>query len=134
MITQYWKTEVLNNLFRSGDTAYVGLSVTTPTEDGNNVTEPTHYSYQRTELVLNEDNFSEPIDGTITNTTAITFKEAEDNWSTSVTPITNWTLHDSPVGGTLLAYGLITPSKVIDGSDVFSIPAGRMVIKVKNES
>lgn len=134
MITKTWKAKVLNNLFRSGDTAYVGLSVTTPTEDGYNVTEPTHSSYQRVEIILNEDNFSEPVDGIVENTTAITFKEAEGSWSTSTIPITNWLLFDSPVGGTLLAYGLLTPSKVIDGSDVFSIPAGRMVIKVKNES
>lgn len=134
MITQYWKAKALNSLFRSGDTAYVGLSITTPTEDGNMVTEPTDSSYIRTEIKLDETFFKEPINGVTENIAPIVFVEATGDWATGATKITNWTLYDSLVGGKLLAYGLLTPSKAIESSDVFSIPSGKMIVRVKNES
>jgi hypothetical protein len=146
MPTNHWKAEVLNSRFRSGGKAYVGLSKTTPNEDGSNISEPSGASYERVEINLNTSTFTEPENSTqmieqeqynvtsIDNAIDITFREAGEEWSTASAPITNWTLHSAQVGGTLLAYGLLTPSKVIGGSDVFSIPAGRLTIGVINKS
>lgn len=106
-------------------TYYVGLSSTTPTQVATstwNVTEPSIgvNAYARVAVTNNTTNFGpisvEPSAGyTIQNLTAITFTASTGAWGSGAT-YTNGLLWDASSGGNLWAYGLLTPSVVVNAS------------------
>jgi len=93
---------------------YVGLSSSTPTEAGGNVTEPSAVDgYARVEVANNLTNWPEAVDGYKANATEIEFPEATGNWGT----ITHFTIYDTSTGGNLLAFGNLTTSRTIQTND-----------------
>lgn len=63
MITNYWKSYILNSIFLNGGKGYIGLSTCDPQEDASALNgEITANSYSRVEIDFNNDTFSEPIE------------------------------------------------------------------------
>lgn len=97
---------IANSQFGSGSTTYspsswwVGLSTTTPNDDGTNFTEPVGGSYAREEVLNNSTNWpaATTTDGITTksNGVAITFTDPTGSWGT----LTHYGLFTASSGGT----------------------------------
>ena len=116
MLTYYTANKFLNVLsaLSSGvsftNSIYVGLSTTTPTAGGGNVTEPTGNGYARVLLGNTGQSLTQkmdtPADGAVTNKEIIYFPEATGSWGT----LTHCCIFDHPTDGNLLAFAeLSTP-------------------------
>lgn len=85
---------------------WVGLSLTTPAEDGSNVVEPgTVHGYQRVEILPTVWTYA--LLGGIANGVPITFPTASGNWGT----ITHFVIWDAYW---MILYGELTPSRQIN--------------------
>ncbi len=105
-------------------TLYCGLSTTTPTKAGGNVTEPAGSAYARVGVTNNAGNFPAAAAGSKSNGAAITFPVPSGSWGT----VTYFVLYDAAVAGNLVAYGALNAAKTIgSGADV-SFPIGALVI------
>ena len=87
--TNYAINKTLNRQFRktyyniTTNYYYVGLSTTAIDEYGNGVTEPSHISYERVPININQSDsiFSSPEDGKATNrNSAVEFNVAREHW------------------------------------------------------
>lgn len=87
MTTTYFLNLIMGNVFGSQKDPtipskyYVGLSSTTPTADGTNITEPSGGGYTRAEV----SNFTVPSNGVVSNQESIDFAVATDDWGASLT-------------------------------------------------
>lgn len=132
MVTTYFMNCIMGNVFHSKtdpslpSTMYIGLSSSAPSLDGSGVTEPTGGNYTR---VLFTD-LSEPSDGTITNSQDVEFPESTADWGT----MTHYVIYDSKTGGTLLAYGDLEKSRVIQAESQARFLAGRITITLQNST
>lgn len=130
MTTTYFLNAIMGNVFHSkSDPAipaayYIGLSSTTPSMDGSNVTEPSGNGYQRVQVT----NLSEPTSGEIYNTTDIEFPESTGDWGT----MRSYVLYDSPTGGNLLMYEDFPNSKVIQAETQARFKAGSLRFTLSN--
>lgn len=128
------ETDVLNALLGSGAsligaTTEIGLSTTTPNDDGTGITEPSGFGYARVAKTNNDANFPVSTGNEKSNGTAITFPTASGgDWGT----ITHWVLWEQ--GGPAKIWGVLddgagtpTPRTVQDGDD-FSFPIGQLRI------
>ena len=119
MIVRSKANAILSGLFPNGSSGgtYIGLSTTTPNENGGNFTEPTVGSttgYKRAKVEV----MGTPSDGQIQNTDIIFFPESlGDGWGT----ITHFGLFSAQTGGTPYFWGELTGSSV-------QIPAGYIPI------
>lgn len=110
MITTYMKNKLLNDWFRNEaydfpDIIYLGLSKTSPNEDGTGVTEPTANSYKRLALNCDTDTWTTSTEGSVTNVNVLRFSESEECWASSQDPITHYVIYDNDNNGNLLFYG-----------------------------
>lgn len=104
---------------------YIGLSTTTPNDDGSNVTEPAD-NYARVTVANNTTQWPAATTGTKSNGETITFNEATGSWGT----VTDVLIYDAATGGNLLAYGALTTSKTIESGDTASFAAGDLTIEL----
>lgn len=105
--------------------AFVGLSSTTPTLAGGNVTEPSGGSYAR--VATTGATWGSAASGAIANAAAIVFTQASADWLAGA-DLTHAVLFDAVSGGNVLAYGaLATPKAVLNG-DTASIGIGDLDI------
>ena len=116
--SNYLETKVLahtfsNTAYTSPTTVYVGLFVSSPSEDGSG-TEVSGGSYAR------QSGSFTTTGNTATTSAAIEFPTATASWGT----ITHIGIYDASSGGNLLAYAALTASKAIASGDVFRIPTG----------
>lgn len=107
-ITGKAKTITLSN---GTGKCYLGLSTTTPNSDGTNFTEPSASSYARVQLNIMDaqqwtDKWGTVDNGAVTNKDEITTHECteEEGWGT----LTHFGIFDSLIGGTPLAFDLLT--------------------------
>ena len=108
-------------------TVYVGLSSTTPTLAGGNITEPSGGSYARVQTSGSTWNAANA--GAIDNAQAITFPQASADW-VSGSNLTYGVLYDAASNGNVLGYGaLATPKNVLTG-DTATIGAGQLTITI----
>jgi hypothetical protein len=106
---------------------WLGLSTTTPTETGSNVTEPSGNAYARVEVTTA--NFAAAAGGapsTKANDDVISFPEATGSWGTP----THLTVHNHATAGTCVAWGALTNSQAIASGNTVSIPIGDGVFKL----
>lgn len=106
---------------------YIGLSTTTPTLTGTNVTEPSAGAgYARVELT----NLSQPSGGVVTNEQAINFNESTANWGT----ITHFVIYDSDTvgGGNLLMYGALSTPRSVEAATIMTVKQGYLNLSVQN--
>lgn len=133
MNTTYFLNLVAGNVFGTKTTPaipstyYIGLSSTTPTTSGTNVTEPSGGGYAR---VAFNSAMSEPTNGVITNSAAITFAESTADWFTSASPATYYVIYDAATGGNLLMYNALTHSRIIEINTIATIQVGSLVLQL----
>lgn len=97
-------------------TMYIGLSSTTPTNTGTNVTEPSGGGYARVAVTNNATNWPAASARSKANGTAITFPAATADWVAGVN-LTHWVIYDASTAGTFVAWGAITtPAPVLNGT------------------
>ena len=95
-------------------TLFFGLSTTTPTKDGGNISEPSGNGYARVSYALNATNFSVGTNGAGSNLVTIQFPAPTGPW---LTP-THWIGMSALTGGVFHCFGTITNPQSFDvGSD-----------------
>jgi hypothetical protein len=108
-------------------TLYVGLSSSTPTNTGTNVTEPSGSGYARVAVTNNATNWPAASARSKANGTAITFPAATGDWVAG-SNLTHWVMYDAASAGTFVAWGAITtPTPVLTGTQP-SFAVGAIVI------
>ena len=128
---------LLNSLFgktsnfgalASAPTIYVGLSSTTPAEDGTNVTEPSGGAYARVSTAAGDWNTATLADPSlIDNANAITFPTATADW-VSGADLTHAVLYDAASAGNFLGFGALGTAKPVTNGDTAEIAAGDLDI------
>ena len=113
-----------NTAYSIPDPLYVGLSTTTPSDDGTNITEPSGGAYARVSVAQNATNWPAASAGSKSNGTAITFPKATASWGT----VTYFFFSDAATSGNAMAYGALTASKTIDTDDTPSFAIGDLTI------
>lgn len=108
-------------VFKTGS-IYVGLSTTTPSSNGSNISEPTSSSYTRQLMSMGN-----PVDGSISNSAQVEFETGSGAWGT----ITHYVLYDAVTGGNFIACEKVTsqPSLVEGSSLIFRIGAIKLSIQ-----
>lgn len=97
-------------------TIYVGLSSTTPTNTGTNVTEPSTGSYARVGLTNNATNFPAAAARAKSNGTVVNFATATADWVAGA-DLTHFVLYDAITAGNFVAWGALdTPQPVLNGT------------------
>lgn len=127
--SNYLESKVLDHI--TGKTAftqptvYVGLSTTSPAEDGTNITEPSGGSYAR--VATTGATWAAATNGSTSNASAITFATATADWAAGAN-FTNVVLFDAASGGNFLAYGTISTPKPVLNGDTASFAIGNITI------
>lgn len=133
MNTIYFLNQVMGNVFNTkvapplpGD-YYIGLSSTAPDVDGANVSEPASSAgYERVKL----ETLSEPANGVITNTDAISFNESTANWGT----MTHFVIYDSMSGGNLLMFDTLSTQRNVEAATIVTIKAGSLSLTLSSNN
>ena len=121
MNTNYFLNCVAGNVFGTKTdpaiptTYYIGLSTTTPNTNGSGVDEPsTDAGYARVQLTT----LSEPLDGVVTNSQAIT----------------HFVIYDSPTvdSGNLLMYGELSTPRSVETATIMTIKEGYLKLSAQN--
>jgi hypothetical protein len=102
-------------------TVYIGLSSTTPNEDGTGITENVGGSYAR--VTTGAADWNSAATGATSNANAITFAQASADW-VSGADLTYLVAFDAITSGNELFYGLLTVAKPVLSGDTASFPAG----------
>lgn len=136
-LSNYFKAQVINLL--SGNISsvsvgavYMGLSTTTPTASGSNVTEPTG-NYTRVLLGIPNQSGTHKMssatesDPTSENTSAILFDKATANWGT----ITHAVFYNAVTGGNFLGYAELTNPVTVASGNVARIGVQDLQISVE---
>lgn len=131
MNTTYFLNLVAGNVFGSKKSPaipekyYLGLSSTAPSLDGSSVTEPSDGAgYARVELT----SLSTPVEGVVTNSSAIDFAESTAEWGT----MTHFVIYDAPSEGNLLMYGELSASRRVEAATIMTIKIGSLNLSVVN--
>jgi len=133
--TYYSENKILDIYFgSSGSTTpppttwYVGLSTTTPTEAGGNVTEPVGNGYARRPFANTKSNFTVAASGSLTSASAIQFAESTGSWGT----ITHVLFYDAVSSGNLWFWeALSTPRSVAALTTVY-FASGALTVSQNN--
>ena len=134
-LTQGIQQSLIDHIFGGGNytrpaTLYLGLSTTTISATGTNITEPSGNGYARVSITNNTTNF--PVSTTVggkavkTNGVTLQFPEATGAWGT----VTNWFLSTASSGGTIVAYGVLGTSRAIIATDIPIVQANQLVIRL----
>lgn len=120
---------ILNHFFGKvtwpvlADNRYIGLSSTTPTKTGGNVTEPSAGAYARIQLLNTE--IAVPAASTTSNNTDKTFVTATADWLSGVN-LTDMVMFDAVTAGTFLAFKSLTVAKPVLNGDTAKFANGDM--------
>ena len=106
-------------------TVYVGLSSTTPTATGTNVTEPSSGSYAR--VATSGTTWNAASAGSLTNATGIAFPTATGDWL-SAANLTHAVLYDASSGGNFLGFSALATAKNCLNGDQLTLPAAGVTI------
>ena len=127
MNTTYWRNKVLDDSYQaaSGNTFYIGLSSTTPTDAGGGVTEPSGNAYARVQI----SGFSAASNSSIHNTADIVFPTSTGTWFALNAPATHWVMFDgSGANAHLLSSGTLEEPISILKNTTVTIASGKVVI------
>lgn len=112
----------------SAPTIHVGLSSTTPAEDGTNVTEPSGGSYARVATAASDWNAATLADPSLLdNANELAFPQATADWL-SGTDLTHAVLYDAASGGNFLGSAALGTAKPVLNGDTAKIAAGELDI------
>jgi hypothetical protein len=131
--TNYTAQALLNSLFgktsnfgalASAPSIYVGLSSTTPAEDGTNVTEPSGGAYARVLVAAGNWNAATSADPSlIDNSAEIAFPTATADW-VGGSNLTYFVIFDASGAGNLLMAGALTVAKPVLNGDTAKFAIG----------
>ena len=131
MNTTYFLNLIAGNVFGTKTSPaipsayYIGLSTTTPTVAGGNVTEPSSgAAYARVELT----SLSQPSNGVVTNSSNVDFPESTASWGT----VTHFVVYDAATSGNLLMFGALTTARTVEAETMITIKAGQLNLNVQN--
>ncbi|MGH3878059.1 MAG: phage tail fiber protein [Actinophytocola sp.] len=111
-------------------TLYIGLSSTTPTEAGANVTEPSAGAYARVSTTGTDWGAATgTAPATKSNTAVKTFPTATADWLAGVN-LTHFVLFDAPTAGNVKWWGALGTAKPVLNGDTPSFAAGALVLKL----
>jgi len=127
--TNFLENEILDHIFgnaaySSPATLYVGLSTSSITDAGGNITEPVGGSYARVAITNNATNFPAASGGAKSNGTEITFPSATGSWGTVI----DFFISDAASGGNILGYGTLSIPKAISSGDTAKFAVGDLDI------
>jgi uncharacterized membrane protein len=135
--SNYAAQALLNSLFgktsnfgalASAPTIYVGLSATTPNENGSNVTEPNGDSYARVSTAAGDWVAATDADPSVVeNANVITFPAASGDWVYGVN-LTHFVLYDAATGGNFLGAGALDVAKAVTNGNTASFAAGDLTV------
>lgn len=125
----YLENAVLNEVFGAEAfvppaTLYLGLSTTTPTDAGGNITEPSGGSYARVAVTNNTTNWPTTTTGEKANGAAFAFPQATASWGT----VTHLVIYDAETDGHVLCGAQLPASRAIESGDILNFPIGSIVI------
>jgi hypothetical protein len=133
-ITHTSANAILNKMFGNTvlsqpTTYYLGLSQTTPAQDGSNVTEPSGSNYSRVSISNSDHtNWGTSTVSTLSNLTSFTFPASTGSWGT----VTFVVLYDAPTGGNLWFFDVLTPSRSIAASTTVLFSASAFTLSMSN--
>lgn len=122
----------LDSLFgSSGNTPptiyYIGLSTTTITDAGGNITEPSGNGYLRFGATNNKTTFTNAVAGSLSNAIVCAFPQASGSWGT----VSDFFLADhatSAATPNMWGYGALGATKTISSGDTASFAANAITI------
>lgn len=121
-ITNSYIGQVMDRLFGNASftppaTYYFGLSLTTPANDGTNISEPTYTEYERVAVPNNSTSFpATGTDRTKTNGTVISFPAATDVGGVATHAVI-WSHATSTSSSNVVAWlELVTPVSIVEGA------------------
>lgn len=122
--------DILDDLFGKGafspPTIYIGLSSTTPTEAGANITEPSAGAYARITTSAGDWNSATLADPSlIDNALALTFPQASADWLAGA-DLTHMVAFDAVSGGNAIFFGALTTAKPVLNGDTAEFAAGAL--------
>lgn len=126
---------ILNGLLQDASwagyaTLWVGLSSTTPTDAGGNITEPSGGAYAR---VATTGTDWSAASGTApaqkTTTAVLTFPQASADWLAGVN-LTHFVLFDASTAGNAVVFDALTVARPVLNGDTASFAAGALVIRL----
>lgn len=126
------EADILNGMFNDPaytppSTRYIGLSTTTPLEDGTNFTEPSGSAYARVATTAADwDAASGGAPSTKKNGAALTFPTATGSWGTA----THFGIFDASSGGNVKNWGALTTSKAVGNGDTASFAAQQITLQL----
>lgn len=113
----------------SAPTIYVGLSSTTPTTVGGNVTEPSTGSYARVSTPAASWAAATAADPVVTsNGSIVTFAVATGDWLAAAN-LTYFVLFDALSSGNVIGYGALTEAKPVLNGDTASFSASALQLQ-----
>jgi hypothetical protein len=111
-------------------TMYIGVSSTTPAEDGTGFTEPSGGGYARVSTAAADwGAASGTAPATKSNTAVKTFPTATADWLAGAN-LTHFGLFDAATAGALLCWGALGTAKPVLNGDTASFGAGALVLKL----
>ncbi|MGL5910922.1 MAG: phage tail fiber protein [Phycicoccus sp.] len=111
-------------------TLHIGLSSTTPTRAGGNITEPSTGAYARVSTpAASWATAAGAAPGAKSNGVIITFPTATADWLAGVN-LTHFVLMSALTAGSCLAYGALTVAKPILNGDTASMAIGACVFRL----
>jgi len=106
---------------------YVGLSSTTPTKAGGNVTEPSGGSYARIQITSAQ--FDAAASSATTTNTEKAFVQATADWLSGA-DLTDLVIYDAVTAGNFLGFKALTVAKPVLNGDTAKIPSGDLDISI----
>lgn len=124
--------KILDHFTRKVDWAletdfYVGLSSTTPTKAGGNVTEPSGGGYARVQITAAQ--FNAAASSATTTNVEKTFPQATADWVLGAN-LTHAVIYDASSGGNFLGFKALTQAKPVLSGDTAKIPSGDLDISI----
>lgn len=111
-------------------TWYLGVSSTTPADDGSNFTEPSGGAYARVALTASDWAVASGSAPASAVTSAIkSFPTASAAWSAGANMV-GWGLFTASSGGTPVIVGALTTPKPVLNGDTLSFAAGALVLQL----
>ena len=131
MVTTYFLNVIAGHVFGSKKTPplpgelFLGMSSTQPNLNGTGVTQPSSGTgYSRVKLTT----LSEPVNGTVSNTGAITFPESTGAWGT----MRYFVVYDSLTGGNLLMYDQLLEPRGVETSTIVLVRENSAKFHIQN--
>jgi hypothetical protein len=126
-LTNYTEKKILDHVLKTASysppaTVYLGLSTTTPSPDGTGWTEAAYTGYGNRPAIA----FGAAAAKAIAQNAVANFPACTGGSST----VTYWGIFDAITGGNLLAYGALSPSKVIASGNTPSVASGQVTVTI----